>query len=79
MPRSSTAPLQLEVLSIRFLNLAPANYTVEVATDGIRMRRNGTSRWIGPASWEQILNAATRTSSRETASEPVREMGVVNS
>lgn len=76
MPRSSTAPLQLEVLSIRFLNMPSSNYTVEVATDGVRMRRKGTSRWIGPATWEQILSAATRTSVRETTSEPIREMGV---
>jgi hypothetical protein len=76
MPRPSTAPLQLEVLSIRFLNLAPADYAVEVATDGVRMRKKGTSRWIGPATWEQILSAATRTSVRDTANEPVREMGV---
>ena len=76
MPRASTAPLQLEVLRITFLNLAPADYCVEVATDGVRMRRKGTSRWIGPATWEQILSAATRTSVRETANEPVQEMGV---
>lgn len=77
MPRSTTAPLQLEVLSVRCLHLAPANYTVEIATDGIRMRKNGTSRWIGPASWESILSAAQRESVRQTASEePHREMAV---
>jgi hypothetical protein len=76
MPRPSTGPLQIEVLSIRFLNLAPSDYAVEVATDGVRMRRKGTSRWIGPATWEQILSAAARTSVRETANEPVLEMGV---
>lgn len=78
MPRSSTAPLQIEVVSVRFLNMPPGNYIVEVATDGVRMRRKGTSRWLGPASWEQILQSATRTSVRETASEPIREMGVIS-
>lgn len=77
MPRSTTAPLTLEVLSVRCIGLAPANYTVEVATDGIRMRKNGTSRWIGPASWESILSACQRESVRQTASEsPLREMAV---
>lgn len=77
MPRSTTAPLTLEVLSVRCIGVAPSNYTVEIATDGIRMRKNGTSRWIGPASWESILSAAQRESVRQTANdEPRREMGV---
>lgn len=77
MPRSSTAPMTLEILSIRFLHLAPADYIVEVATDGIRMRRKGTARWLGPASWESCLSAATRESVRRTGEEaPIREMGV---
>lgn len=76
MPRSSTAPLQLEIVSLRFLNMAPSDYTVEVSPDGVRMRRKGTARWIGPASWESILSAAARESSRQTANAPLREMGV---
>jgi hypothetical protein len=68
--------MTLEILSIRFLNLAPGNYIAEVATDGVRIRRKGTSRWMGPASWESIISAAARTSNRQREGEPVREMGV---
>lgn len=74
MPRSSTAPLTLEVLQIRFLNLAPANYVVDVASDGIRMRKKGSAKWVGCASWEQILSACARTGLREQDAQ--REMGV---
>jgi hypothetical protein len=76
MPRSSTAPLTLELISIRFLHLAPANYTAQLSTDGIRLRKKGTAQWLGPASWEQILNAAARTSARDASDDPRREMAV---
>jgi hypothetical protein len=76
MPRSSTAPLTLEVVSLRLLHLPPANYIAEIATDGIRLRKKGSARWFGPASWEQILSAAARTSVREISDDPHREMGV---
>ena len=75
MPRSSTAPLTLEVLSIRFMDLPKADYIVEVATDGIRLRKKGTARWLGPASWESIVSAATRATLRrvdESAAESRR-------
>lgn len=78
MPRSSTSPLTLELLSIRFLNLPPGDYIAEVATDGIRVRRKGTTRWLGPASWESVISAAARVSNRQREGEPVREMGVVS-
>lgn len=75
MARSSTAPLTLEVLSIRFMNLPAADYVVEVATDGIRFRKKGTARWLGPATWESLISAAARSTMRrvdESASEARR-------
>ena len=74
MSRCSTAPLQLEILSVRFMDLPATDYVVEVATDGIRLRKKGTAKWLGPASWESILSAAARSTMRrvETDSEARR-------
>lgn len=76
MPRSSTPPLTLEILSVRFLNLPHSPYIIEVTQDGVLMRRKGTGKWLGPASWESIVSIAARASNRQRDGEPVHEMGV---
>jgi hypothetical protein len=56
------------------MDLPATDYVVEVATDGIRLRKKGTAKWLGPASWESILSAAARSTMRrvETDSEARR-------
>lgn len=52
-------------IAIRFLGYPVRDYVVEIAAAGIRLRKKGTRTWYGPASWEQVLNAAARVSARD--------------
>jgi len=54
-------------VAIKFLGYPVKDYVVEIAHEGIRLRKKATRTWYGPASWEQILNAAARVSARGLA------------
>lgn len=57
-------PITREV-AIKFLGYPVRDYIVTVRNDGILLRKKGKRTTYGPATWEQILNAAARVSARD--------------